>query len=135
MMALCGLDQSCEKEVNLFGVDFVDLLLGEPDSIDIEFSVSEMSRGLGKVTCIRTDTHKLIKVSDGGGNEKKLLFDLASDPSETVDLAEVDIKLAHQLDAKLDSILTASMEGAEIPNSVYMDEATKEKLKALGYIW
>jgi arylsulfatase A-like enzyme len=60
------------------------------------------------------------------------LFDLAADPGETVDLAEVETEVAEQLERKLRSALS-SREAPRV-ESVAPGEEDRRRLRALGYL-
>ena len=104
------------------GVSLIDLVTGK--TLDQLFAVSQQDgKRKKRPTSIRTKKWKLY------GSK---LFNLESDPLENNDVSNENKAVKDFLRFKLNNILKQR----EIPstNKVKLDEATKEELKALGYI-
>jgi len=78
---------------------------------------------------IRTDTHKLVRGSDGTTE----LYDLLIDPGETTDIAASKGELVDELSGTLDEWLDG-FEQADVDERVTLGDARKEQLEELGYI-
>jgi arylsulfatase A-like enzyme len=74
--------------------------------------------------------HKLIASTTG----KHELYDLSRDASETEDLYEPGDSLAADLEARLTAWLDAMVTEADSSADVPLDAATRDRLRALGYI-
>ncbi|MCK4547558.1 MAG: sulfatase [Candidatus Eisenbacteria sp.] len=69
------------------------------------------------------------------GLEKHLaLFDLETDPGETTNLAETHNSRAQELLARLNELYAISSDKAVSGTTVTIDDGTRERLEALGYI-
>lgn len=87
---------------------------------------------------LRTETEKLVlsKVSPfllDGDWEEIHYYDLASDPGEQRNLAMMNPGRVEELNARLASFMD-SLRKAETSSAPEMDAATKDRLRALGYI-
>jgi hypothetical protein len=71
---------------------------------------------------------KLVSPSQGDGE----FYDLAADPGESNDLAKTRPRLAAELSTRLDALL----ERTELRKvmAAELDESTRERLRALGYL-
>jgi len=92
----------------------------------------DFSRFQRSFTTLRADGWKLIVPSPG----KPELFDTLRDPGETVDLAaqhpeRVEMLLARLAEWRQEALASLPGDQGEIPP---MDEETRDKLRALGYI-
>ena len=65
---------------------------------------------------------------------ERKLFDLDADPGETRNLAKTELALLNSLLSELQSHLRAASRELVRHNTAELDEATKEKLRALGYL-
>jgi arylsulfatase A-like enzyme len=65
---------------------------------------------------------------------ERKLFDLEADPGETQNLAQTELALLNSLLSELQSHLRAASRELVRHNTAELDEATKEKLRALGYL-
>ena len=94
-----------------------------------------MADGSVRIRTYRAGPLKLVETSGG----RVLLFDLASDPGETTDLAESRPQDVARLMQELDDwraalglpAIDAVVEYGETPE---VDPAARERLKALGYV-
>jgi arylsulfatase A-like enzyme len=73
--------------------------------------------------------HKLIVNTEG----KRELYDLAGDPSETVNLFAEDA-VTDSMQARLDAWLAATAERSDTTAAEDLDDDMRERLKALGYV-
>jgi arylsulfatase A-like enzyme len=67
-------------------------------------------------------------------NRQRTLFDLEEDPAETQNLAQAELALLNSMLSELQSHLRAASRELVRSNAAELDEATKEKLRALGYL-
>jgi arylsulfatase A-like enzyme len=81
---------------------------------------------------LRDDQFKYIRASDG----RHELYKVALDPAEESNLIDLDPQAADALDARLDQWLGSFTRPGVDPDQVpvEMDEATRERLEALGYL-
>jgi arylsulfatase A-like enzyme len=80
---------------------------------------------------------KLIRANEGNprGLPTLALYNLEEDPGETVNLAAQNAELVAELDRQLEERLTVALESAvERVEGDGMDEATRSRLEALGYL-
>jgi arylsulfatase A-like enzyme len=77
---------------------------------------------------------KLMHRLDGGRLVSPRLFDLASDPGETRDLSRERPALAQELAALLRQRLRTAEEHGLVPERAVIDEETRRRLEALGYL-
>ncbi|MEM4780209.1 MAG: sulfatase [Halalkalicoccus sp.] len=89
-------------------------------------SIYEYDRSL---RAIRTEEYKLIRGSDGSEE----LYDVEQDPDERFDIASTEPAIAAGLGAELDDWI-ASFEHAANGEAVEMTDATKGRLRDLGYL-
>lgn len=84
---------------------------------------------------IRTDRWKLILANDANprGLPAVELFDMASDPKETNNLAAANPDVVARLRSDLEALKVLAASRAVTGSSGAIDSATSEKLKALGY--
>ncbi|UCD57665.1 MAG: sulfatase-like hydrolase/transferase [Candidatus Hydrogenedentota bacterium] len=125
---------------DILGIDFdpgvctgrslVSLISGE--SSESREAVSEFLLKGAERKSIRSGKHKLIFNPDSGHTE---LYDISTDPRETVNLAEAEPKLRDTLLSQLKSELErSSLLYAIEPEFPVLDEETRKSLKALGYL-
>ncbi len=80
---------------------------------------------------VRTPSHKFI-VEEGTGSEE--LYDLASDPAETRNIAGADTVLAQRLRAELERLRSAGPGALKTAPVAEPGGEEREQLKALGYV-
>ena len=105
---------------------------GRPHSmikrLETEFSGHDFSPFDRGLQCVRTEDYKLIASSDGAEE----LYDLHSDPSETLNLVAERPDIAESLRSRL-SRLQARKDSDFKSEHVVEDEAVIKALRALGY--
>ncbi|ADJ15726.1 sulfatase [Halalkalicoccus jeotgali] len=89
-------------------------------------SLYEYDRSL---RAIRTDEYKYIRGSDGSEE----LYDVEQDPEERFEIAATEPEIAAELAAELEG-WADSFEHADVDEAVEMAEATKGRLRDLGYL-
>lgn len=114
------------------GSSLVDLLEGVPSEGPESPAYSEIVWSGKQSEALRRDGLKLIRTWDG----QRWLFDLNTDPGERVDLAAerpADIEsLTREMDEFAEFLRAGRLQGAEEERE--LDDATLERLKALGYV-
>ncbi len=80
---------------------------------------------------VRRGPYKLIHQS---GAERTRLYDLNSDPGETIDISSQEISIAKTLQAELQERLTKFGEVRQLENQIEIDPEEADRLRALGYI-
>lgn len=86
----------------------------------------------GRIVALRDGEWKYIRVK-----RKEQLFDLSSDPSESVDLLAARQEVLARLQARVDEIIGDSYAFAETRTTARpprLDQETREQLEALGYL-
>lgn len=105
----------------------------QPSMEQLEERFGEVPEGLYEydrsLRAIRTAEYKLIRGSDG----TEELYDVEQDPEERFDIASTEPGIAGELAAELDDWLD-SFERAEEEGEVEMTDATKGRLRDLGYL-
>jgi arylsulfatase len=87
----------------------------------------------GKWRSLRTDRWKLVMMPLPGQERRIVLYDLAQDPAESLDVALVESATAQTLVEKLDAFLRAG-HGEGAGEDAGPDAETREKLDAMGYM-
>ncbi len=85
---------------------------------------------------IRTQTTKYITANKGNprGLPEKELFDVATDPGETKNLASTQMTELQQMEAALGRAFLEAKAHAGAGGTTDVDSVTKERLRALGYL-
>jgi arylsulfatase A-like enzyme len=88
------------------------------------------------LTCLIAGKWKLIRANEGNprGLPTIALYNLEEDPGETTNLAEANPDLVAELDKQLEDRLKEAMDAGVDRVEGEMDEATKARLKAIGYL-
>lgn len=102
--------------------------LSGPAPADDRLLLSETSKG-ARLRAVSGLGHRLIRDDERGRTE---LYDLVADPSETTDLA--DAPGSAELRAHLEGQLSAWPQPEHAGASADIDEAERERLRALGYL-
>jgi arylsulfatase A-like enzyme len=98
----------------------------------------EAYAGFPALRMLRTDRYKLLRYWSG----REAFYDLRRDPREEHDLAQsgderirrAHASLAQRLDQTVDRLRAQGVSPGNAPEDGTVDEATREQLKALGYI-
>jgi arylsulfatase A-like enzyme len=105
----------------------INSALGEP-------SFSEFDWGSRSGVSVISGQYKYIRANKGL-ETKELLFDLTNDPEEKVDLSVNLPGVVKNMENYIKNLRKDTQETANIsPVNIKLDEATKKRLKALGYI-
>lgn len=85
---------------------------------------------------LRVGTWKIINANPNNprGLPERALFDLAEDPAEMVNLAKRDAGRWEALRGRMDHTVGEALKAAVTGEKVKVDEATRERLRALGYV-
>ncbi len=124
------------------GLSFYPALSGKPLDADRR-TLSEVDgtslvdaqshKGEGQAAALRTSHYKLV-TSTIAGQSALVLFDLVADPAERHDLAQSDPALAEKLHAELRSMLPERRRPDATESAPAPDAATREQMRALGYL-
>ncbi|MCC6490919.1 MAG: sulfatase-like hydrolase/transferase [Candidatus Hydrogenedentes bacterium] len=84
---------------------------------------------------VRTPSTKLIKANEGNKRNLKPveLYDVASDPGETANLAGQNLPTEQEMFDLIDQMQAAALENAVEPELIETPDDLKEKLNAIGY--
>ena len=119
---------------DLDGRSLYSLLMGSEQKGRVEvpvFSRTAEERGVPDRAMIRLGQFKLQLAVETGKAE---LFDLASDPGETTDVARRHSEVSAELEARLLAWLSTQSDRLENAEPQQVEDRVREKLKALGYI-
>jgi len=128
-----GQDETPQWEFDFQGESLVPLVRGEEDAISARLEGDVYCEG-ALVSCVRTVRWKYI---DSRGHNTYELYDLESDPRERVNLYTERPDLARSLAARLksyDELVRRYCEEHEAPVPISVDEETRKRLRALGYV-
>lgn len=135
LFSLAGIDHDVPQGMQ--GVSFVPVLEGKT-ATGVEEAFSEATY-VGEKKALRTQQG--LKLIYSFAQDKTMLFDLKADPGEKKSLSNGNSSLGDPLKEHLDLWVQANqatrvaLYGADAPDQeVVLDEETKAKLEALGYI-
>jgi len=129
VLDVCGLS----VPEGLDGTSLIPIVSGEEPPDPPRPVMSEVYHGGHFARSLIEGTEKVI-FSQRGWEKSVLLFDLASDPGEMNDLAVGDPASADELLATLEEFHAIAAEKAASGYTIAIDDQTRERLKALGYI-
>lgn len=115
------------------GSSLLPILQGEEPPLPSRAVMSEVYYGGHCARALRDGPEKVI-YAEKGGDERLLLFDLEWDPGEAENLTEREGGRARALLTRLEEFHRAAAERAAAGYTVTIDEETRERLKALGYV-
>lgn len=87
----------------------------------------------GRWWALRQDSWKLIRIPLGEGRFAEELYDLASDPQETRNLAQTQPDRAARLRQRLESLAADLLQNAPTDEDRAVDPADRDRLMSLGY--
>ena len=90
----------------------------------VETLATQLQLGWSPLLGVRTAEHKYVRAP------RPELYELASDPGETQNLAALQPELA----ARLDALVTARSAQQRVTPNLGLDAETAERLRALGYL-
>lgn len=123
LTALARVEDALPRE----GVDLLELL-ARGDLEDLDAFAEDISRGYEQKAW-QGDRHKFIV--NHAGKPGRELFDVRRDPRELEDIAGSKPAECDRLDAAIAELMDRWEDSAGLPQEV--DEATRQRLKALGY--
>jgi arylsulfatase A-like enzyme len=129
VLEICGLT----PPEGIDGASAVPILAGEEPPDPPRVVMSEVTHGGHFARSLLVGSEKVI-FSQQGLEKHLALYDLEADPGETENLAEVWKNRTQELLARLDEFHAISSGKAGSGHTVTIDDETREKLKALGYI-
>ena len=132
ILGAVGVEGSIEA-VTLEGINAWLLLRGEESDWPEPLVLAEVYHGPQYARALKVGANKLI-LTRSGSEESLMLFDLASDPGEVHDLSSELPDLMESMLARLARIESEASERGMVSESRVLDEATREKLEALGYV-
>ncbi|HJM43621.1 MAG: sulfatase [Nitrospinota bacterium] len=99
-------------------------------------ALSELNLEGHVLSSLRTSRWKWISANPGNPRKlpAKTLYDLKNDPGEFENLVVKKEPVAHELDRKLRGLIDMARKGAVPRETVTLDPAEEERLRALGYI-
>jgi arylsulfatase A-like enzyme len=132
LCSLCGFpDFKLSYEIE--GMDLSPEIRGEDQTVRREYAFSELHKGGLPSHSLRTISHKAI-VMNFGTQMLRQFFDLSSDPLEMNNIHEDGKLIEKGLFDEMEALAAAAKKRAFQSPGVVLDERTKEKLRALGYI-
>ncbi|MBN2564813.1 MAG: sulfatase-like hydrolase/transferase [Candidatus Eisenbacteria bacterium] len=133
MLGAAGVEKTLEAS-DFDGVNLWDFLVSGRDDWPEPAVMAEVFHGEHQFSrAYKTGTDKLIHAKSTEG-EHFMLFDLAADPGETLDVAARNPDLTESLAAQLDNLVSEATSRRLESGTTTIDEGTKERLRALGYI-
>jgi arylsulfatase A-like enzyme/tetratricopeptide (TPR) repeat protein len=84
--------------------------------------------GWSALHSLRSNRYKLIEAP------RPELYDLTEDPGEETNVLEREPEVARRMKARLERLMAESSQGAPAPEAADLDQETRERLAALGYV-
>jgi arylsulfatase A-like enzyme len=119
--------------MHMEGTSLMPLLRGDEVELEMRMNSEVYCEG-ALVSCVRTDRWKYI---DSQGHNTLALYDLVGDPQEKHNLLSEQEEVVHDLAARLRSyseLVRFYLEDHEGPTPIAVDEETRKRLRALGYV-
>ncbi|MBI3782487.1 MAG: sulfatase [Deltaproteobacteria bacterium] len=98
----------------------------------LAFGDMELADAPRKLAAVRTQTHKLIRALQAGGDEE--LYDVQKDPGEQTNLIHRNSTQELSLSQTLDGWRHAAADPSRAARPVQIGEEQRERLRALGYM-
>ncbi|HSM55567.1 MAG TPA: sulfatase [Candidatus Sulfomarinibacteraceae bacterium] len=116
------------------GTSLVPLWHQPAGSYEVTEAICEMHRPPWHRIAVRTSRHKYIW--DNKQPQQPELYDLQADPAETTDVAADQAQRAEEFEAVVRRHLerVALTEPSELPDALELDDTTRRRLRALGYV-
>jgi arylsulfatase A-like enzyme len=115
------------------GVNLWEFLAGGRDDWPEPPVMAEVFHGHQFSRAFKAGDHKLVHAKSAEG-EHFMLFDLSGDPGETRNIAVARPELLESLSARLNALTADAASRRLEAGTTVIDEGTREKLRALGYI-
>ena len=130
LLDLCG----CPPPPGIQGESMVPLWQKDAGKYRAAAAFAEMHRPPWHRVALRTDTYKYIW--DSKRPEQPDLYDLKTDPGETMSIIDQHPQLVQQFQTQVDAYLQLGLETepAEAAPQLELDDATVDRLRALGYV-
>lgn len=133
VLDLAGVEPGAEPDLYMEGRSLLPLLEGDEDESARRLKGEVYCEG-ALVSCVRTPGWKFI---DSPGHNTLELYHLITDPGEKVNLfahrEEVAARMAARLD-HYDELVRRYREAHPGPTRIAVDEETRKRLRALGYV-
>jgi arylsulfatase A-like enzyme len=130
MLSASGVKKGTES---MDGVSLWESLLSGRDDWPEPPVMAEVFYGRQFSRAFKDGSNKLIHAK-GGEGERLMLFNLSSDPGETEDVAAEKPDLTESLYRRLKGLLSEATSRRLEAGTTTIDEGTREKLRALGYV-
>jgi arylsulfatase A-like enzyme len=131
LLDLCQLPPPAGLE----GISLAPLWRGDPAAYDVPFVISERPRSTDAWVSVRTPAHKYVWLRNKP--DEPILYDLASDPAEQVNVAAHHPDIVRALHARVETHLAAIAATASrspVSDAAPSDERMLERLRDLGYV-
>jgi arylsulfatase A-like enzyme len=132
LMGAVGVEETLEA-ADFDGVNLWDFLAGGRTDWPDPPVLAEVFHGHQYSRAFRDGRHKLIHAKSAEG-ERFMLLDLSAYPGETVNVAAALPDLTEALFARLQALVARAGSRRLEAGTTTIDEGTKERLRALGYI-
>jgi arylsulfatase A-like enzyme len=132
MLGAVGVEETLEA-LDFDGINLWGLLSGGDYDWPEPPVMAEVFHGPQYSRAFKTGNSKLIHAK-GAGEERLMLFDLSVDPGEMHNIAEERPDLTESLYAQLENLVADARSRRLETGTTTIDEGTREKLRALGYI-
>lgn len=129
ILDICGLP----APEGLAGRSLLPIVRGEEPPEPGRPVYSEVDFGGRFARSLREGTRKVIR-AQSGGSVREMVFDVAADPRELRDLRHTETAGPEVALARLEAFHANASRNAIAEETVTIDEATHERLRALGYI-
>lgn len=129
ILDVCGLP----VPEGLAGQSLLPIVRGEEPAEPPRVVFCEVDFGGRLARALREGPRKVIR-AQSGSTVRALVYDLAGDPHELLDLGDEDIAWREEMLTRLEEFHALAARNAVAGVSVTIDEATRERLRAIGYL-